>query len=392
LDPDSSSLIPPIFLVIALVIQVFVVRAEASLAAVERLERLQQAVAPRSPRSRALRTLDRLPLEAPIILSIFRHVSVAMAVLSSASFAILFWEGNWFAVTGAALVGLSSVGVVRLFLDRNSSENNGNNGNGHSTSSSGDVLTSDLNLALDNEGEPLEEFEMRMIRGVVQLDTTTAREIMVPRVDMKAVEIGTPLTGVVERMIESGHSRLPVYKDDLDHVEGLIYARDVLKILNEGSENGAVLTQGVLRDPLFIPETKTLEELLTEFQQRRVAIAIVIDEYGGVEGLVTIEDLLEQIVGEIEDEFDDGEPEIEQINDNEYIIDARSGLDDLRQRLNITVDADGFDTVGGLIYQQLGKIPSTGDTITFNGLTIEVVSTVGRRLKKLKVTSHSRSG
>jgi CBS domain containing-hemolysin-like protein len=371
---------------------VFVVRAEASLAAVERLERLQQAVAPRSPRSRALRTLDRLPLEAPIILSIFRHVSVAMAVLSSASFAILFWEGNWFAVTGAALVGLSSVGVVRLFLDRNSSENNGNNGNGHSTSSSGDVLTSDLNLALDNEGEPLEEFEMRMIRGVVQLDTTTAREIMVPRVDMKAVEIGTPLTGVVERMIESGHSRLPVYKDDLDHVEGLIYARDVLKILNEGSENGAVLTQGVLRDPLFIPETKTLEELLTEFQQRRVAIAIVIDEYGGVEGLVTIEDLLEQIVGEIEDEFDDGEPEIEQINDNEYIIDARSGLDDLRQRLNITVDADGFDTVGGLIYQQLGKIPSTGDTITFNGLTIEVVSTVGRRLKKLKVTSHSRSG
>jgi putative hemolysin len=320
-----------------------------------------------------------------------RHVAVATVVLSSASFAILFWNGSWLAVTGSALAGLSLIGAVRLLLDRVVTENHGNEDNGHSASSSGDVLTSDLNLAVDNEGEPLEEFEMRMIRGVVQLDTTIAREIMVPRVDMKAVEIGTPLSGVVERMIESGHSRLPVYKDDLDHVEGLIYAMDVLKILNEETGNGAVLTQGVLRDPLFIPETKTLEELLTEFQQRRVHIAIVIDEYGGVEGLVTIEDLLEQIVGEIEDEFDDDEPEIEQISDNEYIIDARSGLDDLRQRVNITVDADGFDTVGGLIYQQLGKIPSIGDTITFSGLTIEVVSTVGRRLKKLKVTGHSRS-
>ena len=210
---------------------------------------------------------------------------------------------------------------------------------------------------------------------------------MVPRVDVEAVEITTPLSGVVDRMIESGHSRLPVYRDDLDHIEGLVYARDLLKILNDPSDDSTMLTEEMLRDPLFIPETKTLEELLTEFQERRVHIAIVIDEYGGAEGIVTIEDLLEEIVGEIQDEFDYGEPEIEKVADNVYIMDARASLDDLRERLDVVVEADGFDTVGGLVYQRLGKIPTIGETVTHDGLTIEVVSTVGRRLKMLKVTA-----
>ena len=362
MDPDSSSLIPLAFVAISLAVYALAVRAEVGLAAVERLERLQQAVAPRSPRSPMLRMLDRLPMGAALGLSIIKNVVVAAAVLSSASFAVLLWNGNWFAVAVAALMGLAFVGVVRLVLDRMSADTNGNGGTG--AVSPADALAADLNMAVDNEGEPLEEFEVRMIRGVVELDTTIAREIMVPRVDVEAVEITTPLSGVVDRMIESGHSRLPVYRDDLDHIEGLVYARDLLKILNDPSDDSTMLTEEMLRDPLFIPETKTLEELLTEFQERRVHIAIVIDEYGGAEGIVTIEDLLEEIVGEIQDEFDYGEPEIEKVADNVYIMDARTGLDDLRERLDVVVEADGFDTLGGLVYQRLGKIPTIGETVT----------------------------
>ena len=309
---------------ISLAAYALAVRAEVGLAEAERLERLQQAVAPRSPRSPMLRMLDRLPMGASLGLSAIKYVGVSAIVLSSASFAVLLWDGNWFAVTVAALVGLALVGGVRLALDRMSADANGNGGTG--AASQADALAADLNMAVDNEGEPLEEFEVRMIRGVVELDSTIAREIMVPRVDVEAVEIGTPISDVVDRMIESGHSRLPVYREALDHIEGLVYARDLLKILNDPSDDSTMLTEEMLREPLFIPETKTLEELLTEFQERRVHIAIVIDEYGGAEGIVTIEDLLEEIVGEIQDEFDYGEPEIEKIADNVYIMDARAEL------------------------------------------------------------------
>ena len=332
-----------------------------------------------------LRMLDRLPMEAALVLSIIKHVAVAGTVLSSASFAVLFWNGNWFAITVVGLAGLALVGVLNLALSRMGADANGNGGTG--AASQADALASDLNLTVDNEGEPLEEFEVRMIRGVVELDTTIAREIMVPRVDVEAVEIGTPISDVVDRMIDSGHSRLPVYRESLDNVEGLVYARDLLKILNDPSDESTMLIEEMLREPLFIPETKTLEELLTEFQETQIHIAIVIDEYGGVEGIVTIEDLLEEIVGEIQDEFDYGEPEIEKVADNEYIMDARASLDDLRDRLDVVVEADGFDTVGGLVYQRLGKIPTIGEKVTHDGLTIEVVSTVGRRLKMLKVTA-----
>lgn len=388
LDPDSSSLIPLAFLVASLAARVFLARVEVSLAEVERVERLQQAVAPRSPRPRALRMLDLPPLGVAGVLSIVRYVTVWTAVLSSASFALMVWDGNWFAMIAAGAAGLAAVGIAQLAVARSRGESNGGAG---AASSHTDALMSDLNQALDNAGEPLEESEMRMIRGVVELDSTTAREIMSPRVDVQAVEMTTPMSGVLGRLIKSGHSRLPVYREDLDHIVGLVYAKDLLKILDGPSDDRTVLTEDMLREPLFIPETKTLEDLLREFQQKRVHIAIVVDEYGGVAGLVTIEDLLEEIVGEIEDEFDYGEPQIEEIAENEYRMDARTGLDDLREHLDVTVEADGFDTVGGLVYHRLGKIPTVGDAVDFDGLTIEVISTVGRRLQKLKVTTRADS-
>jgi CBS domain containing-hemolysin-like protein len=142
----------------------------------------------------------------------------------------------------------------------------------------------------------------------------------------------------------------------------------------------------VARPALFIPESKNLEELLDEFQEKRVHLAVVIDEYGGVSGIVTIEDLLEEIVGEIHDEFDVNEPEIQEMGAHEYFVDARLSIDQLREVLQVSVENTGFDTVGGFVLEQLGRIPSVGDIVHHDGIRIEVLSTVGRRLKTLKVT------
>ena len=224
-----------------------------------------------------------------------------------------------------------------------------------------------------------------MILGVVGLDKTVAREIMVPRVDMVAAEIGTSIAELAEQMVKVGHSRIPIYRGDLDHIVGLAYARDMLSHLLLQEETAATLVESLTRPALFIPESKTLEELLKEFQESRVHMAIVIDEYGGVSGLVTIEDLLEEIVGEIQDEFDAGEPQFERINANEMVIDARVSIEELNELLSVSIQGDGFDTLGGLVYHQLGRIPSPGDSVEYDGFSVQVISTVGRRLKRLRV-------
>ena len=247
-------------------------------------------------------------------------------------------------------------------------------------------------LSIESDGVPVDEPEARMIRGVVRLDKTTAREIMVPRVDMVTAEMGTPLSELVEQMVDSGHSRVPVYGDSPDQIRGIAYSRDVLGLLSRSKGAPATLTDDVIRPALFIPESKNLEELLNEFQTMQVHMAIVIDEYGGVSGLVTIEDLLEEIVGEIHDEFDVGETDIERIGIDEFLMDAKVGIDEINELLSVDVEGDGFDTIGGFVYQRLGKIPSSGDTVEYDGVKIEVVSTIGRRLKRLRVVRSSQGG
>ena len=242
-----------------------------------------------------------------------------------------------------------------------------------------------LGIGIDSTDETLDEHEARMIRGVVDLDRTTAREIMVPRVDMVTAEIGVPITELVHLMIESGHSRIPVTLGSLDKIEGIVYSREVLASMVDEKISSEILNKDVVRDALFIPESKTLEELLEEFQQRQLQIAIVVDEYGGISGLVTIEDLLEEIVGEITDEFDIQEPEIERQGGDSFLIDARIGLDPASELLDTTFEGDGFDTLGGFIYQRLGRIPRVGDLVDYEGLEIQVVATVGRRVKRVRV-------
>ncbi|MDP6513521.1 MAG: hemolysin family protein [SAR202 cluster bacterium] len=251
----------------------------------------------------------------------------------------------------------------------------------------GDIAM-DVELGVPPAGEPLDEHEVRMIRAVVELDTTVAREIMVPRVDIEAVESGTPVRALAEQMVAGGHSRIPIYEGDLDHVVGVAHARDILQYLINDDQNGGLSSGSVTRPALFIPESKSLEELLDEFQAKRVHLAVVIDEYGGVSGLVTIEDLLEEIVGEIQDEFDVNEDvnRMRPVGNNQYLIDARMSIDQLNEDLEASVENDGFDTVGGFVFDRLGKIPVVGDTVAYDGMRIEVLSTVGRRLKTLRVT------
>ena len=243
----------------------------------------------------------------------------------------------------------------------------------------------DFALSVDTDNNPLDEHEVRMIRGVVQLDQTVAREIMVPRVDIAAVEADTTLDALAEAMNTAGHSRVPVYKADLDHIEGVAHAKDVLRQIASGLDPSVATAKEVSRPPLFVPESKTLEELLGDFQEQRVHLAVVVDEYGGVSGIVTIEDLLEEIVGEIQDEFDSEDPVIRSIGKSEFLVDARLPIDELNESLGIDIAADGFDTIGGLVFDQLGKVPVQGDTVYHDGLSIVVVDTVGRRPNTLRV-------
>ena len=246
--------------------------------------------------------------------------------------------------------------------------------------------SSDLPMSLDSDGEPLDEHEVRMIRGVVRLDKTTAREIMVPRVDMVATELGTNIEVIAEEMVGRGHSRIPVYEGSLDQVRGIAYSRDILAYLSNDGLVDIGITTNVIRPALFIPETKNLEELLSEFQRSRVHMAIVVDEYGGVSGLVTIEDLLEEIVGEIHDEFDVEDPEVISLDTGELLMDAGVSIDQLFDLTGVNLEGDGYDTVGGFLYERLGKIPKVGDSVVQDSLSIEVMSASGRRLKKLQVT------
>ena len=233
------------------------------------------------------------------------------------------------------------------------------------------------------EEEDLAPHERRMIRSILKLDETTAREVMVPRMDILASEATASLAEVAELMWDSGHSRVPIYEETIDSIVGIVHSRDLLRHLPT-VEQGPDVTS-IARTPLFIPNSMRLDDLLKDFQEKHIQVAIVVDEYGGTAGLVTIEDLLEEIVGEIEDEFDIPESLKEIVSDNEAVVDARISLGEVNELFFVNLHGEGFDTLGGLLYQQLGRIPSPGDDIEVGGLHLKVLSTLGRRIKKVQV-------
>jgi CBS domain containing-hemolysin-like protein len=227
--------------------------------------------------------------------------------------------------------------------------------------------------------EIIEESERVMIHSIFELGDTVVREIMVPRPDMVVVSVEQSLQDVLDVILEAGHSRVPVYEGERDQIIGLIYAKDVLRRLHAGGgETGP--WRDLLRPATFVPELKLVNELLRELQAAKVHLAVVVDEYGATAGLVTIEDILEEIVGEIVDEYDVEEPLVEQVPDGGLRVDARLPVDELEALLDCTLPNDEWDTVGGLLFGLLGHIPSPGEHIDVDGVRLTAEQVTGRRI------------
>lgn len=238
-----------------------------------------------------------------------------------------------------------------------------------------------------SEGElhgAVDEEEKEMIESVIELGETRVDEIMTPRTEIVAIRKGATLDDVLDTIRTKGHSRIPVYTESVDHVVGILYAKDLLK-----REEGAPFELAALmRKPVFIPESKLVRELLHEFQERKVHIAVVLDEYGGTAGLVTIEDIIEELVGEIADEYEtDDTTELRRIDEHTVEVDARMRVDDLNDELDVKLPEDGdYETLGGFVFSTLGKIPRAGEEFTHRNVGIRVIAAEPRRITRLRLT------
>jgi putative hemolysin len=251
------------------------------------------------------------------------------------------------------------------------------------------ITAEELKLIVERGGEQgvLEAEEEQMINAVIELGERRVHEVMVPRVSIVGIRVGATFEEAIDVVIEEGHSRIPAYEESIDEVVGILYAKDLLPYLKSDAAPRPGL-RALLRAPVLVPESMTIDDLLHELQRRKVHIAIVLDEYGGTAGLVTIEDLLEEIVGEIQDEYDVEEPMVVRISDDEARIDGRADVDELGELFDTELDLEDeeeYDTVGGLIYHRVGGVPAPGDTVQIDGLTLTVETTDGRRVGKVLV-------
>jgi putative hemolysin len=273
------------------------------------------------------------------------------------------------------LEGLSSAAArpfVRLF--------------GGKTSPAGPFVTQEEIKLLVNVGETegvVQEDEERLIHSIFEFGDTVVREVMVPRTYIVAVEDTATVGEAADVALQSGHTRLPVYKETIDGVVGVATVQDMLRLVRQGGTDRLV-TQ-VMRPAYYVPETKKVDDLLRELQKERMHLTIVVDEYGGTAGLVTIEDLLEEIVGEIQDEYDEDPVMIQPISETEVRVDARVALHDVNELLGVEWESDDSDTVGGFVYEQLGRVPNEGDTVQVGDHTINVLSTEGARIVDLVI-------
>lgn len=235
-------------------------------------------------------------------------------------------------------------------------------------------------------GQPeggLEADERKMIYSIFQFGDTLCREIMVPRIEVLALDVNTPLNTAINQLVESGHSRAPVYQDVIDNVVGLLYAKDLLKLHVSPSDKKTI--RKFLRPAYFVPESKKVDELLAEMQAKGIHLAVVVDEYGGMAGLVTLEDIVEEIVGEIRDEYDQSEELLaEKITDDEFVFRGRVSLDDFNDALGTELETDQTDTLGGYFYSQVGRVPIPGDELFFDGWQLTVEEVHGRKVGRIR--------
>jgi CBS domain containing-hemolysin-like protein len=232
--------------------------------------------------------------------------------------------------------------------------------------------------------------EHEMIHGIFELKQGVVREVMVPRMDIKCVSREAKISEVITLIISEGHSRIPVFDGNVDNIVGIVYAKDLLAFW--GKDDKETSLEKVMRQPYFIPETKRLEELLREFRVKRVHMAIVVDEYGGLLGLVTIEDLIEEVFGEIEDEYDQRvEGRIVRLEDGSVSVDAKLEIEELERYLDVEIHKENFETVGGFIFHLLGRVPEPGERVDFDGLSMIIESADGMRIERVRIV-RSRGG
>ena len=265
---------------------------------------------------------------------------------------------------------------------------------GSSSGVKGPFVTEDELKMLVTVGEEegiIEEEEREMIHGIIEIGDMSVREVMIPRIDIVAVDVTTPVDEVVRLVLKHGHTRIPVYEDTIDEVVGVVYAKDLLRYSSQKRSTGtgekrAGELRKVMRKPAFVPENKNLSEFLHEMREQRVHMALVFDEHGQTAGLITIEDIIEEIVGPIRDEYDAmEEEEIQFLAPNEAVLDARVSLGDAREELGLDLPAEDVDSLGGFIYAQLGTIARAGTQIDVEGASMTVVSVRGQRIGKIRV-------
>ena len=238
------------------------------------------------------------------------------------------------------------------------------------------------------EQKILNEEKKDMIQGVEDLSITSVKEVMVPRIDVDFISSDTPKDELVTKIIASGHSRFPVYTDSIDNVVGVLYVKDLLKTF---AENQPVDLLKIIRKPYFVPESKRIDSLLREFKRHHLHIAMAIDEYGGISGIVTMEDIIEEIVGDIQDEFDKEREDIITINENVWLCDARVDLDDLNETINSDFPNEDFDSLGGFVFDLFGKVPVKYEKSSWNNYDFIVQDMEGHRINVIKVIRNNEN-
>jgi CBS domain containing-hemolysin-like protein len=239
-----------------------------------------------------------------------------------------------------------------------------------------------------HEGGVLEGDERQMIYSIFELGDTLVREIMLPRIYINALEVSTPLSEAVDVLIKSGHSRMPVYTESVDNILGLLYAKDLLRVWRMGEQIDSL--HSLLRPATFIPEAKKVDELLEEMQTGHVHMAMVVDEYGGIAGLVTLEDIFEEIVGEIQDEYDQSEeaPYV-QVGEGEYVFQGKVDLRDFNEVMGSQLPTEETETLGGFIYERVGRVPTSGESLQVGDISLTIEQVTGRRIRKVRAKKQS---
>ncbi len=304
---------------------------------------------------------------APKSIAIQRPVSTTMGIALPLHFFYLvfrpfIWLLNGFANLILKLFGISTLGA-------------------HDSHHSSE----ELQYLLDQgkESGAIENNEHVLIRNVFDFNERIVKNIMVPRTKISGIELETAHDEILDKIIREGYSRIPVYDETIDKIVGVVHAKDILPLL---AENKAIVLNEIIRKPYFIHESKKINDLMAEFQQKRMQIAIVLDEFGGTAGMVTLEDIVEELVGEIQDEYDEEKPIVEKISDTEFIVNATASIYDINEYLPHDLPEDGdYDTLGGLVSLLFGKIPEVGETDDFNGYTFTILKKAEQNVESVKL-------